>query len=189
MPVKAGAGIIPEGGIKMRYGYKGIFIVMLLAVGFAAWFFLAEEKTYGEAVSVGLPAPAFEYTDTDGKIWRLSDLRGKVVFLNFWATWCPACKSEMPSKEALHEKMKGRPFQMLGILFRDDPANLVPYFKKQHVGFPTLITRWKEAARLYGIIGIPQTFIIDRDGIVRERIVGPREWDSPEALAMIEKWL
>ncbi len=137
---------------------------MLLAVGAAALLLLPEKKTYGDIASAGLPAPAFEYTDTDGKIWRLSDLKGKVVFLNFWATWCPACKSEMPSKEALYEKMKGKPFQMLGILFKDDPANLVPYFKTHRVSFPTLITRWKEAAKLYGIIGIPQTFIIDREG-------------------------
>jgi len=78
---------------------------------------------------------------------------------------------------------------MLGILFRDDPGNLAPYFKTQRVSFPTLIGPWKETAKLYGIIGIPQTFIIDKDGILRERIVGPREWDSAEAIAMIEKWL
>ncbi len=169
--------------------YKGIILAILLTVAVAALLVLPEKKTYGGAASVGMPAPEFEYRDTEGRLWRLSDLRGKVVFLNFWATWCPACKSEMPSKEALHEKMKGRPFQMLGILFRDDPGSLAAYLKTRRVSFPTLIGPWKETAKLYGIIGIPQTFIIDKEGILRERIVGPREWDGPEALAMIEKWL
>jgi peroxiredoxin len=95
----------------------------------------------------------------------------------------------MPSKEALKKKMEGKPFQMIGMLFRDDPANLIPYFQTHDVSLPTLISPDSESARLFGITGVPETFIIDKDGIIREKLVGPREWDSPENIAMVEKWL
>jgi thiol-disulfide isomerase/thioredoxin len=112
-----------------------------------------------------------------------------VVFINFWATWCTTCKAEMPHKEALFQKMQGKPFQMLGMLFRDDPKNLIPYFRTQKVSPPTLISPDNEAAKIFGITGVPETFIIDKDGIIREKIVGSREWDNPEVMAIIEKWL
>ncbi len=169
--------------------YKGPILVIVIAISLAALFLLPEKKIYEKVASVGKPAPAFEYPDSNGKIWKLSDLKGKVVFLNFWATWCTTCKAELPSKEALYKKMQEKPFQMLGMLFRDDPANLTPYFKKNSVSFPTLISPKNEAAKVYGITGVPETFIIDKEGIVREKIVGPKAWDSPEAMALIEKWL
>ena len=169
--------------------YKGPVLVVLIAIGVAALFLMPAKKVYEEVAAVGKPAPDFEYPDSNGKIWRLSDLRGKVVFINFWATWCATCKSEMPYKESLFQRMQGRPFQMFGILFRDDPANLASYFRKQKVSPPTLLSPDNEAARLFGITGVPETFIIDKEGIVREKIVGPTVWDSPEKIAMIEKWL
>jgi len=169
--------------------YKGPILIILIAIAIAAIFLIPERKKYEQVAAVGRPAPDFAYPDSTGKIWRLSDLRGKVVFLNFWATWCSTCKAEMPSKEALYQKMQGKPFQMLGILFRDDPANLPYYYRTQKVSAPTLISPDNEAAKLYGITGVPETFIIDKNGIVREKIVGPRKWDSPESIAMIEKWL
>ncbi len=169
--------------------YKGIILIVLLVIGLVAIIFLRGERSYMTVAEVGKPAPEFELRDSKGKLWRLSDLRGNVVFINFWATWCTTCKAEMPYKERLYEKMQGRPFQMLGILFRDDPRNLVQYFQEHKVSPPTLISPDNEAARLYGITGVPETFIIDKEGIIREKIVGPGEWDSPENIAMIEKWL
>lgn len=169
--------------------YKGPVLIILIAVSIAALFLVPEKKVYEKIAAVGKPAPVFEYYDSNGKTWNLSDLRGKVVFINFWATWCVTCKAEMPSKEALFKKMQGKPFQMLGMLFRDDPANLPRFFRRQKVSFPTLISPENEAAKLYGITGVPETFIIDKEGIVRGKIVGPGNWDSPEGIALIEKWL
>jgi len=131
----------------------------------------------------------FELKDANGNLWKLSDLRGKVVFLNFWATWCTTCKAEAPYKEALFQKMQGRQFQMLGILFRDDPGNLPAYYRMHNLSFPALISPDNEAAKLYGITGVPETFIIDKNGIVREKIVGPLEWSDPKNAALIEKYL
>ncbi len=169
--------------------YKGLILVILIAIAIAALIFLPEERVYKKVAQVGSQAPEFELKDANGNLWKLSDLRGKVVFINFWATWCTTCKAEMPYKERLYEKMQGKPFQMLGMLFRDNPRNLIPYFKKHSVSPPTLISPSDKVPRLYGITGVPETFIIDKDGIVREKIVGPREWDSSETMAMIEKWL
>jgi len=169
--------------------YKGLILLILIGIAIAALIFLPEEKKYKEVASTGKPAPQFELEDSNGNLWRLSDLKGKVVFINFWATWCSTCKAEMPYKERLYEKMQGRPFQMLGVLFRDDPRNLGAYFARQKVSPPTLISPDNEMAKLYGITGVPETFIIDKKGIVREKIVGLWEWDSPESIALIEKWL
>ncbi len=169
--------------------YRGIILIILFAIALAAIIFLPDERPYRAVAAVGKSAPEFELKDFTGRLWRLSDLRGKVVFINFWATWCTTCKAEMPYKERLYEKMQGRPFQMLGILFRDDPRNLIQYFQEHKVSPPTLISPDNEVARLYGITGVPETFIVDKEGIIREKIVGPREWDSPETVSMIEKWL
>jgi thiol-disulfide isomerase/thioredoxin len=92
--------------------YKAPLLIIIVAVAVLVLFVLPEKKIYEKVASVGSPAPEFEYPDANGKIWKLSDLRGKVVYMNFWATWCVTCKAEMPSKEALYEKMKDRPFQM-----------------------------------------------------------------------------
>ena len=95
----------------------------------------------------------------------------------------------MPQKALLFKKMEGKPFQMLGMLFRDDPANLPDYYKENKVVAPTLISPDNDSAKTFGITGVPETFIIDKDGILRERLVGPQEWDTEESLALIEQYL
>jgi peroxiredoxin len=169
--------------------YKALVLIIILALAVAALIFIPDERTYESIAEVGEPAPVFALPDADGKIWKLSDLKGKVVFINFWATWCTTCKSEMPTKEALYKKMQGKPFQMLGMLFRDDPANLPSYKLEQPVSPPTLISFNNESAKMFGITGVPETFIIDKEGIIREKLVGPKNWDSDEMMAMLEKYL
>ena len=95
----------------------------------------------------------------------------------------------MADKAKLYNMMQGEPFQMLGVLFRDDPKNLPDYLKKIDVSAPTLIDPDNDLAKLYGITGVPETFILDKEGILRERIVGPREWGDTETVALIKKWL
>jgi peroxiredoxin len=169
--------------------YKGPVLIIIIAIAAAVLFLIPDKKEYSQIVEIGKPAPEFAYNDYKGKLWKMSDLKGKVVYINFWATWCTTCKAEMPSKEALYNLMQGKPFQMLGMLFRDDPANLPGYYKKQKVSPPTLISPDNESAKLFGITGVPETFLVDKEGIVREKFVGPREWDSPEIIATIEKYL
>ena len=169
--------------------HKGPILVIIIAIAAAALFLLPEKKSYEQIASIGKPAPDFAYNDAKGKLWKLADLKGKVVFINFWATWCVTCKGEMPSKETLYKTMQGKPFQMLGMLFRDDPSNLAKYYKTQKVSPPTLISPNNEAAKLFGITGVPETFLVDKEGIVREKFIGPKEWDDPEIIATIEKYL
>lgn len=169
--------------------YRGVILVVVLAIALGAVFFLPGERTYKEIAVVGKPVPDFSLRDSDGTLWKLSDLKGKVVFINFWATWCTTCKAEMAHKTKLKNVMEGKPFQMLGVLFRDDPINLLEYFEKINVSSPTLIDPDNMLAKLYGITGVPETFILDKEGILRERIVGPREWGEPDMVAMMEKWL
>jgi peroxiredoxin len=169
--------------------YKGLILMAVMAVATAALFMSPEKKEFSEIAVVGEPAPQFELMDETGKLWRLSDLKGKAVFINFWATWCTTCKAEMPHKARLSEMMKDRPLQMFGVLFRDDPSNLPAYFKKNVVTSPTLIDPGNAMAKLYGITGVPESFLIDKEGILRERFVGPREWGDEETTAIIEKYL
>ena len=169
--------------------YRGLILIVIIALAASALLFLPKTKVYREIATIGSPAPDFQLRDWDGTVWKLSDLRGKVVFINFWATWCTVCRSEMVYKENLYERMQDKPFQMLGVLFKDDSRNLTSYFRDIKVSLPTLLSPDDEAAALYGITGVPETFIIDKNGIIREKLVGPRPWDSPENVSLIEKWL
>ncbi len=171
--------------------YKGIILIVLIVIALAVGVssLISKDTFYKEIATVGSPAPDFELKDSNGNLWKLSDLRGKVVFINFWATWCSTCKREQPYKESLYQKMQDRPFQMFGILYNDSPRNLRRYFTEYNISAPTLINQNDTVARLYGVTGIPETFIIDKNGIIRKKVVGPRKWDSPEAIAFIEKWM
>ncbi len=169
--------------------HKGPVLIIIIAIAAAALFLLPEKKSYDQIASLGKPSPDFAYNDSKGKLWKLSDLKGKVVFINFWATWCVTCKAEMPSKEALYNSMQGKPFQMLGMLFKDDPSNLAAYYKTQKVSIPTLISPNNEAGKLFGITGVPESFLLDKNGIVVEKFIGPKEWTDPEIVAIIEKYL
>ncbi|MDO8282116.1 MAG: TlpA disulfide reductase family protein [Thermodesulfovibrionia bacterium] len=169
--------------------YKGLILAAVL-VGAALMLLMSpENKKFDQIVAVGKPAPQFELMDSSGKMWKLSDLKGQVVLINFWATWCVTCKAEMNHKARLSEIMRGKPIQMFGVLYRDDPANLESYYANNNVTFATLIDPANSMSKLYGITGVPETFLIDKEGILRERFVGPQEWGNKETLATIEKWL
>lgn len=162
---------------------KGKVLFVILAIGIAAIFFLTRtEKPPKSKVAVGLNAPAFELRDTEGKVWRLSDLKGKTVFLHFWATWCDICRMENPSIQSLVEsERENSKFVFISVLFRDEPSRVVEYMKANGLNFTVLIDD-KNIAAAYGIRGIPETFVINRDGIIKRRITGLMMWDSPEAI-------
>ena len=147
------------------------------------------KEKYKNMAAVGKPAPDFELKDVSGRTWKLSDLRGKVVFINFWATWYPSSHSGTKSKNILIQKMQGKPFQMLGILYRDNLSNLKKYLNKYTVSHPTLISDNNELVDLFGVIGVPETFIIDKTGIIREKIIGPRDWNQPENIKLVKHLL
>lgn len=141
--------------------------------------------------TVGQPAPDFTLRDLQGGVHRLSALRGSVVFVNFWATWCPPCRSEMPDMQQLFNYMAGggKPFEMLAILYNTEPQLGANFVTKNGYSFPVLLDPANEASQAYGITGVPETYIVDKNGILREKFLGPLPWNSPEAKAMLNKYL
>ncbi len=167
---------------------RGVVLAIILAFGIASIFFLAKNnETIRKKAIVGLDAPAFELKDTQGKTWKTSDLKGKVVFINFWASWCDACKEEKPSIQNLVNAEKANDkFVFISVLFRDDPSKAMEYMKSNGFNFPVLIDN-KNIAADYGIRGVPETFVIGKNGTIKEKVVGPIGWESPEVRAVIRK--
>lgn len=133
-----------------------------------------------EKMEIGKSAPDFELPDVSGRTWKLSSQKGKVVLVNFWATWCKSCRDEMPSMEALNRAMAGKPFQMLTIAFNDDLQLADSFARRLGATFPVLANPGPDLTEAYMITGVPETFLIDADGIMRHKFIGPYDWDTPE---------
>ena len=139
--------------------------------------------------TVGKPAPDFDTLDLDEKVWSLSKLKGKVVFINFWATWCSPCREEMPSMQRLYTKLPKDKFEMIA-LFNNDKKPAVRNFVSQlGLTFPILSDEHNFAGTKYGLTGLPETFIVDKQGVIREKIIGPSKWDSPENVEMLMRYI
>lgn len=131
------------------------------------------------AVSELQPAPALRLADLDGKLHDLADLKGKVVVVNFWATWCPPCRREMPSLERLNRRLRNRGLAVLAVDVGED-ADTVFSFTGQlepAPAFPLLLDRDATAMQRWKVKGLPTTFVIDPQGRVIYRAVGGREFD------------
>ena len=132
-------------------------------------------------------APDFAVPDLAGQAVRLSAFRGQVVLLNIWTTWCPPCREEMPSMERLAAHFRGRDFQLLAVSQDEGDKEKVEAFARDlKLSFPVLLDPQRQVGERYGVWGYPETFVIDRNGYVAERVIGPRTWDSPESIAAIE---
>lgn len=139
------------------------------------------------ALSPRPQAPDFTLTDLDGKPRRLSEFKGKVVLVNFWATWCPPCRREMPSMERLYQSLKAQPFTVLA-LNQIESLDLVFGFTGQlepSPTFPILFDDKSAVAKRWGVKGLPTSFIVDKQGRIAYRAVGGREFDHPEIAKQI----
>lgn len=156
-----------------------------------AVFFACEGEPPANATVIpkkGAIAPDFTLVTLDGKNVTLSDYRGKVVFLNFWATWCKPCTSEMPAMENLHKAMKNQDFAMLAVSIDMKSTYQVKSFvNRGGYSFPVMHDVSKDVAKSYFIDGIPTTFIIDKKGVIEARLVGGRAWDSYEVVEYFKK--
>lgn len=134
------------------------------------------------------PAPDVSVVSlANGSTLKLSDLKGKVVLLNFWATWCPPCRGEIPSMMKLNSFMTGKPFQMVAVSIDEGGKSVIEsFFKQSGFSLPTYLDESGFAAKSYGITGVPESFIIDKQGILVKKIIGGFAWDSPEAVSFLE---
>lgn len=137
---------------------------------------LADLPARGYA-GVGDTAPAFQTADLAGAAVSLDDLRGRVVVVNFWATWCPPCRTELPELDAYQAEMGDR-IVVLGIA-TGEPAGAVESFVRQHgLRFPIVLDGDGAIAAAYGVVGLPTSLVVDRAGVVRERVTGPMTRDT-----------
>ncbi len=124
----------------------------------------------------------FSLTDINGAQVNLKDFQGKIIMLNFWASWCPPCREEMPSMEAFYSKMKGRNFEMLAVNIQENESTVKNFLQKNRYTFPVLMDLEGVAAQKYKIRSIPTTFIIDSKGKIAGVFTGSRDWNSANVL-------
>lgn len=143
-----------------------------------------------QAIKDRKTAPDFCLESLKGEKIQLKNLKGKVIFLNFWATWCGPCKEEMPSMETLHQQLKDRDFVFLTIAVDYDGAKTVKKFMEKHrYSFPVLLDPGSKMLQSFEISRIPATIFIDRNGRMIGRAIGPRNWCCPDVLALLDQLL
>jgi len=142
-----------------------------------------------DLLEVGDAAPSFHGTDLrTGRPATLADYRGKVVLLNIWATWCPPCRVEMPSMQRLHQKLAGTDFRIVAVSVdgdafhaedSQDPAGIMSFATGMGLTFDILHDPSGAIRKSYQTTGVPESFVIDRDGVIVKKVIGAAEWDGP----------
>jgi peroxiredoxin len=141
----------------------------------------------GVAPQIGYTAPDFELKDLHGHASRLSDYRGKVVLLNFWATWCGPCRIEMPTIQALYEDYGDRDFQVLAVAGDYEGASKVgPFLEQIQVTFPSLLDDEGKVQDQYYVNALPMSFLLDRHGVVAYKMVGFFDWNQPQFRDLVD---
>jgi thiol-disulfide isomerase/thioredoxin len=175
---------------------RKVLIFVLLGLIVLTAFASATTVTAEEFRQMGLQPPKqrlesidFELQDLSGSTRRLSDYRGKVVFLNFWATWCGPCRFEMPSMEKLYRRFKDKGLEIVAVNLQEDRASVQRFVDQYGLSFPVLLDTTGRIGATYGARSIPTTYIVGRDGFVLAGTVGTREWDDEEYLSFFEKLL
>ena len=166
-------------------------IIGWLAVALAAgvlYVFAMPSYRQGEPSIAGRRAPDFTFA-MNGRTMHLSDLKGKVVVLDFWASWCPPCVEETPSLNALHQRIAANGGVVLGISQDEDNAAYERFLTDQHVVFQTYRDSSRKTASEYGTTLFPEAYIISRDGRIARKVVGPQDWNSPELAATLDTLL
>lgn len=161
--------------------WLGVGVMTLLLAGGA--------HAAGFEARAAAPAPELKANDLKGAPKTLADYRGKVVLLNFWASWCPPCLHEMPSMERLRVKMAGRPFEIVALASAESAEDVKPFLSKMKLGFPILLDPDGSNTKRWKVFALPTTFLLDAKGRVRYVLTGPTEWDESESLKIIESML
>ena len=135
--------------------------------------------------AAGKPTPAFAGVDLEGRLWRLSDLRGKAVLVNFWASWCEPCREEMPSLQSLAQKWGPKRLVVLAVNFKESANTAARYVQTAQLQRPVLRDSDGSFARAWGVNVFPTTVLIDSTGHARMLVRGELDWSSPQAAQLV----
>jgi peroxiredoxin len=178
---------------EKKFNTKAAILVSLAVVFALVLVSLLQNDSALEPVKLtptatGIPAPDFTFPDLNGRNISLSDYKGKVVLVNIWATWCPPCVYEMPSMQKLYKEFKGENFEILAVSIDTAGSDIVaPFMKKYKLTFPALTDPKGTIKTLYGATGVPESYIIDKQGIIIGKIIGGRDWATPEIFRFFQK--
>ncbi len=170
-------------------GDRSGFLWLAGALLVAAVFALSMGEDTPDPVGRGTPAPAFSLPALDGPDVTLSDLRGKVVLVNFWATWCEPCEAEMPAMERLYRTLAPEGFELLAVSVDDGPEPVRAFRERLALSFPILLDPAKDTAEAYQTFRFPESLLVDRRGVIVERYIGGKEWDGPAYVERIRRLL
>ena len=132
-------------------------------------------------------APNFTLKTLNGAQVSLNSFQGKLIFLNFWGTWCYWCKVEMPSMQNLYNELKDMDFEIVAVNVGDSEQTARSYIKENNFTFPVLLDSYQAVAGMYGIRGYPTTFIIDKNGNYLAKFVGSREWNEQQVITIFKR--
>lgn len=171
--------------------------VVLLLAGLVAAGWLVRDRFL--PVEVGTQAPDFAARDMQGRPVALHDLRGQVVLLNIWATWCLPCREEMPSLQRLHQRLGARGLRIVAVSVDAAPGQVSPggerggdvaaFVRQYGLTFTVWLNPSGEVQQIYRTTGVPESFLIDRDGNIVKKVLGGTEWDSDATVELVERLL
>jgi peroxiredoxin len=181
-------------GSKKKIAFL-VVLVVLIALFIAGLFVMERPSdttgntTGTKAIAGGDRAPEFRLKTLNGGSVSLADLRGKVVMVHFWATWCPPCVEEIPTLDKLYRQLMGKDFMMLAVSEDEDGAAVASFLQQNRLNLPVLLDTGSDVARLYGTYKLPETYIVDRQGVVRYKAIGPRDWTDPASLQILQGFI
>ena len=174
--------------VAQRYPRHKRITSVLVLLFFALWtgyVLLMPNAAKGEGIPIGKPAPDFELKTIDGKSYRLSELKGKPVMINFFATWCPSCRAEMPAMVEAYNELKGAGFEILAVNLNESDIAIRTFTEKFQINFPIVVDKDDRISRMYEIVPLPTSYFVDKNGVVQEKWTG--EIRKEQLLSLVKK--
>jgi len=168
---------------------KTVLIVFVILFAGAALLLLVSRDGHRRRIPrTGEPAPQFRLQSLDGGAVGLADLRGKVILVHFWATWCPPCVEELPVLERFYRSLEGMDVELLAISVDEGgPEAVREFMTRNRLSLPVFLDPDKTVAASYGTFKFPETYVVDRKGIIRRKLIGAIDWSRPEARELVEE--
>ena len=168
--------------------FRTIILLIILLSGITIVFYITRHEKPSDITEIKPLTSDTELYDINENKLMLAELKGSVIFINFWASWCPPCIDEMPIIEQVSRNLSGNSkFKLVTILYREDKEKALRYLKENNYTFPVYTDHGGSAARKFGVTGVPETYIIDKKGDLRERVIGPLGWDSAQTIEICRK--